>query len=68
MNRKFDLWTRRIGLVIGAAVAATAVINAIRLASWAPVVMVAWLPAVFVALYSARRRRCGRRHDTTSAG
>jgi hypothetical protein len=68
MKSTFELWTRRIGLVIGAAVAATAVINAIRLASWASVLMVAWLPAVFVAIYSRPSGRCGRRRRTTSAG
>ena len=68
MKSTFELWTRRIGLVIGAAVAATAVINAIRLATWAPVLMVAWLPAVFVAIYSRPPGRCGRRHSPTSAG
>ena len=68
MKSKFEVWTWRIGLIIGAAVGATAVINAIRLDSWAPIVMVAWLPAVFVAIYSRPPGRCGRRHSPTSAG
>jgi hypothetical protein len=68
MKSKFEVWTRRIGLIIGAAVAATAMINAIRLDSWAPIAMVAWLPAVFVAIYSPPPGRCGRRRGTTSAG
>ena len=66
MNSTFEMWTRRIGLIVGAAVTATAAINAIRLASWAPIAMVAWLPAVFVAIYSRPASRCGRR-STTSA-
>jgi hypothetical protein len=67
MNRKFDRWTRRIGLIIVAAVAATAIVNAIRLTSWAPIVMVAWLPAVIVAVYSRPSGRCGRRRSPASA-
>ena len=67
MNRKFDKWTRRIGLIIVAAVAATATVNAIRLASWAPVAMVAWLPAVVVAVYGRQSGRCGRRRSAASA-
>ena len=68
MKLKFEVWTRRLGLIVGAAVVATAAINAIRLASWAPIAMVAWLPAVFVAIYSRPAGRCGRWHRTTSAG
>jgi len=66
MNSKFEVWTRRIGLIVGLAVAATAAFNAIRLASWAPIAMVAWLPAVFVAIYSRPSGRCGRRPHTSA--
>ena len=60
-------WKRWLYLVAGAAavlVAAASVAQAIRLDSWAPVISVAWLPAVIAAAWPGSGRRCLSRRRT----
>jgi hypothetical protein len=60
-------WKRWLYLVAGAAavlVAAASVAQAIRQDSWAPVISVAWLPAVVAAAWPGSGRRCLSRRRT----
>ena len=54
-------WTWWLYLVAGVAavfVAASSVSVAVRQGSWAPLISVAWLPAVVAAAWPGRNRRC----------
>jgi hypothetical protein len=58
MNTKASTWIRRTGLIVGIAVAITGVVAAFRQSSWTPIATLAWLPAVFVAVYTRPTGRC----------
>jgi len=51
-------WQRWLYVIAGLAAAIVAAVQAIREASWAPVVSVAWLPAVIAATWPGSYRRC----------
>jgi hypothetical protein len=58
-------WTRWLYVLAGLAglfVAGSAIALAVRQGSWTPIVSVAWLPAVVVAVLPGRRRCFPRRH------
>ena len=60
-------WKRWLYLVAGLAavfVAVASAAQAIRQVSWAPVVSVAWLPAVVAAAWPGSGRRCLTRRRT----
>ena len=59
-------WTRWLYVVaglVGLIVVVSSIALAVRQGSWGPVVSMAWIPAVVVAVLPGRRRRCWpRRH------
>jgi len=60
-------WKRWLYLISGLAavlVAAASAAQAVRQGSWAPVVSVAWLPAVIIASWPGAGRRCLPRRRT----
>ncbi len=57
------MWTRWLHAVCGIAAAFVAIavaVQAIRRGSWAPVDSAGWIPAVIVATWPGRYRRCGK--------
>jgi hypothetical protein len=63
-------WSRWLYIIAGLAaviVTVSAVPQAIRQASWTPIVSVGWLPAVIAATWPGSYRRC-RRRPRTPAG
>ena len=63
-------WTRLMYVITGVAMAVVAVssiVQAIRLGSWEPIVVVGWLPAVVVAVWwPGTRGRCLPRRQGSS--
>jgi len=61
--RSWIRWLYAIGGVAAAFVAVSSIVQAVRQGSWTPIVSVAWLPAVVVAVRPGTYRRClpGRR-------
>ena len=62
-------WPRWLYVLAGLAatiVAASVAAQAIRQASWTPVVSAGWLPAVIVAVWPGACRRCLRRRRTSA--
>ena len=61
--RPWIRWLYVIAGVAAAFVAVSSIVQAVRQGSWTPVVSVAWLPAVVVAVWPGTYRRClrGRR-------
>jgi hypothetical protein len=51
-------WLYVVAGLVAVLVAAASVVQAIRQGSWAPVISVAWLPAVVVAVWRGSGRRC----------
>ena len=62
--RPWQRWLYVIAGLAAAIIAVSAAVQAIREASWAPVVSVAWLPAVIAATWPGSYRRCLRRRRT----
>ena len=62
--RPWQRWLYVIAGLAAAIVAVSAAAQAIREASWTPVVSVAWLPAVIAATWPGSYRRCLRRRRT----
>jgi roadblock/LC7 domain-containing protein len=56
-------WLYVIAGIAAAFVVVSSIVQAVRQGSWTPVVSVAWLPAVVVAVWPGTYRRCrpGRR-------
>jgi hypothetical protein len=62
--RPWQRWLYIIAGLVAAVVAVSAAAQAIRTASWTPIVSVGWLPAVIFATWPSSYRRCLRRRRT----
>jgi hypothetical protein len=62
--RCWKSWLYAICGLAAAVVAVAAAAQAIREGSWTPIVSVAWLPAVVVAVWPGMNRRCLPRRRT----
>jgi roadblock/LC7 domain-containing protein len=56
--RPWIRWLYAVAGVAAAFVAASSIVQAVRQGSWTPVVAVAWLSAVVVAVWPGTYRRC----------
>jgi len=56
--RSWKRWMYALAGLAAVFIAAASAAQAIREGSWGPIVSVAWLPAVFVAVWPGAYRRC----------
>jgi len=56
--RSRTTWLSLITGLAAAFVAVATIVQAVRQASWAPVIATGWVPAVIVATWPRRYRRC----------
>ena len=56
--RPWIRWLYAIAGVAAAFVAVSSIVQAVRQGSWSPILSVAWLPAVVVAVWPGNYRRC----------